>query len=164
MRACFSCVSQLISICTHSCSRTCLRAGTFQICGKLCVETINYSLFFCFYFGDPAEKWQAVYTILEAFGNSSTAMNTNGSRFSHVVSLDFDQAGQVASASIQVSHTHAFSGMQSSLNELKQKSKPCVSSAQTMLLEKLRVSRRPEAESTFNVFYYMMAGADSSLR
>uniref|UniRef100_A0A8D0D9J0 Myosin XVIIIA n=1 Tax=Sander lucioperca TaxID=283035 RepID=A0A8D0D9J0_SANLU len=82
-----------------------------------------------------AEKWQAVYTILEAFGNSSTSMNTNASRFSHVVSLDFDQAGQVASASIQ-----------------------------TMLLEKLRVSKRPEAESTFNVFYYMMAGADSSLR
>ncbi|XP_034557012.1 unconventional myosin-XVIIIa isoform X1 [Notolabrus celidotus] len=82
-----------------------------------------------------AEKWQAVYTILEAFGNSSTTMNTNASRFSHVVSLDFDQAGQVASASIQ-----------------------------TMLLEKLRVSRRPEAEATFNIFYYMMAGADSSLK
>ncbi|XP_034384780.1 unconventional myosin-XVIIIa isoform X10 [Cyclopterus lumpus] len=82
-----------------------------------------------------AEKWQAVYTILEAFGNSSTSMNSNASRFSHIVSLDFDQAGQVASASIQ-----------------------------TMLLEKLRVSKRPEAESTFNVFYYMMAGADSSLR
>ncbi|XP_071328033.1 unconventional myosin-XVIIIa isoform X4 [Trachinotus anak] len=82
-----------------------------------------------------AEKWQAVYTILEAFGNSSTAMNTNASHFSHVVSLDFDQAGQVASASIQ-----------------------------TMLLEKLRVSRRPEGESTFNIFYYMMAGADSTLR
>ncbi|KAM9318462.1 unconventional myosin-XVIIIa isoform 2-T3 [Pholidichthys leucotaenia] len=82
-----------------------------------------------------AEKWQAVYTILEAFGNSSSALNTNASRFSHVVSLDFDQAGQVASASIQ-----------------------------TMLLEKLRVARRPEGESTFNVFYYMMAGADSSLR
>ncbi|XP_056230923.1 unconventional myosin-XVIIIa isoform X2 [Seriola aureovittata] len=82
-----------------------------------------------------AEKWQAVYTILEAFGNSSTSMNTNASHFSHVVSLDFDQAGQVASASIQ-----------------------------TMLLEKLRVSRRPEGESTFNIFYYMMAGADSTLR
>ncbi|KAG7235166.1 hypothetical protein INR49_003152 [Caranx melampygus] len=82
-----------------------------------------------------AEKWQAVYTILEAFGNSSTAMNTNASHFSHVVSLDFDQAGQVASASIQ-----------------------------TMLLDKLRVSRRPEGESTFNIFYYMMAGADSTLR
>ncbi|XP_047247983.1 unconventional myosin-XVIIIa-like isoform X3 [Girardinichthys multiradiatus] len=82
-----------------------------------------------------AEKWQAVYTILEAFGNCSTTMNTNASRFSHVVSLDFDQAGQVASASIQ-----------------------------TMLLDKLRVSRRPEAESTFNVFHYVLAGADSSLR
>ncbi|XP_055725184.1 unconventional myosin-XVIIIa-like [Salvelinus fontinalis] len=82
-----------------------------------------------------AEKWQAVYTILEAFGNSSTSMNGNASRFSHIVCLDVDQAGQVASASIQ-----------------------------TMLLEKLRVTRRPEGESTFNVFYYMMAGADSSLK
>uniref|UniRef100_A0A6Q2YGC4 Myosin XVIIIAa n=1 Tax=Esox lucius TaxID=8010 RepID=A0A6Q2YGC4_ESOLU len=82
-----------------------------------------------------AEKWQAVYTILEAFGNSSTSMNGNASHFSHIVSLDFDQAGQVASASIQ-----------------------------TLLLEKLRVSKRPEGESTFNVFYYIMAGADSSLK
>ncbi|XP_055081910.1 unconventional myosin-XVIIIa isoform X4 [Periophthalmus magnuspinnatus] len=82
-----------------------------------------------------AEKWQAVYTILEAFGNSSTSMNSNASRFSHVVSLDFDQAGQVSSASIQ-----------------------------TMLLEKLRVSRRPDSESTFNVFYFLLAGADSTLR
>ncbi|XP_061105154.1 unconventional myosin-XVIIIa-like isoform X4 [Conger conger] len=82
-----------------------------------------------------AEKWQAVYTILEAFGNSGTPMNGNASRFSQIVSLDFDQTGQVASASIQ-----------------------------TMLLEKLRVTRRPEGEATFNVFYYMMAGADGSLR
>ncbi|XP_060799933.1 unconventional myosin-XVIIIa isoform X2 [Neoarius graeffei] len=82
-----------------------------------------------------AEKWQAVYTILEAFGNCTTSMNSNASRFSQIVSLDFDQAGQVASASIQ-----------------------------TMLLEKLRVAKRPEAESTYNVFYYMMAGADSTLR
>ncbi|XP_066519872.1 unconventional myosin-XVIIIa [Hoplias malabaricus] len=82
-----------------------------------------------------AEKWQVVYTILEAFGNCATSMNANASRFSQIVSLDFDQTGQVASASIQ-----------------------------TMLLEKLRVTKRPEAESTFNVFYYLMAGADSTLR
>ncbi|XP_051540244.1 unconventional myosin-XVIIIa-like isoform X4 [Myxocyprinus asiaticus] len=82
-----------------------------------------------------AEKWQAVYTVLEAFGNCSTAMNGNASRFSHIVSLDFDQAGQMASASVQ-----------------------------TMLLEKFRVTRRPEAESSFNVFYYLMAGADASLK
>lgn len=33
-----------------------------------------------------------------------------------------------------------------------------------MLLEKMRVTRRPEGETTFNVFYYLLAGADSSLR
>ncbi|XP_029028549.1 unconventional myosin-XVIIIa-like isoform X7 [Betta splendens] len=81
------------------------------------------------------EKWQAVYSVLEAFGNASTCMNGNASRFSHIVSLDFDQSGLVTSASIQ-----------------------------TMLLEKMRVTRRPEGESTFNVFYYLMAGADSALR
>lgn len=52
------------------------------------------------------EKWQAVYTVLEAFGNASTCMNGNASRFSHIVSLDFDQTGLVTSASIQVDMIH----------------------------------------------------------
>uniref|UniRef100_H3D2Q3 Myosin XVIIIA n=1 Tax=Tetraodon nigroviridis TaxID=99883 RepID=H3D2Q3_TETNG len=82
-----------------------------------------------------AEKWQAVYTVLEAFGNVSTCLNGNASRFSHVVSLDFDQTGLVTSASIQ-----------------------------TMLLEKMRVTKRPEGETTFNVFYFLIAGVDSALR
>ncbi|XP_065503535.1 unconventional myosin-XVIIIa isoform X8 [Caloenas nicobarica] len=82
-----------------------------------------------------AEKWQALYTVLEAFGNSSTGMNSNATRFSQIISLDFDQAGQVASASVQ-----------------------------TLLLEKLRVARRPTNESTFNVFYYLLACSDSALR
>ncbi|XP_066189478.1 unconventional myosin-XVIIIa isoform X7 [Sylvia atricapilla] len=81
------------------------------------------------------EKWQALYTILEAFGNSSTGMNGNATRFSQIISLDFDQAGQVASASVQ-----------------------------TLLLEKLRVARRPAKEATFNVFYYLLACSDSTLR
>ncbi|XP_064533516.1 unconventional myosin-XVIIIa isoform X5 [Pseudopipra pipra] len=81
------------------------------------------------------EKWQALYTILEAFGNSSTSMNGNATRFSQIISLDFDQAGQVASASVQ-----------------------------TLLLEKLRVARRPAKEATFNVFYYLLACSDSTLR
>ncbi|KAF1538837.1 Unconventional myosin-XVIIIa, partial [Eudyptula albosignata] len=82
-----------------------------------------------------AEKWQALYTILEAFGNSSTSMNSNATRFSQIISLDFDQAGQVASASVQ-----------------------------TLLLEKLRVAKRPASEATFNVFYYLLACSDSALR
>ncbi|XP_027622919.1 unconventional myosin-XVIIIa isoform X6 [Tupaia chinensis] len=81
------------------------------------------------------EKWQALYTVLEAFGNSPTIMNGNATRFSQILSLDFDQAGQVASASIQ-----------------------------TMLLEKLRVARRPAGEATFNIFYYLLACGDSTLR
>ncbi|XP_040982493.1 unconventional myosin-XVIIIa isoform X2 [Aquila chrysaetos chrysaetos] len=82
-----------------------------------------------------AEKWQALYTILEAFGNSSTGMNGNATRFSQIISLDFDQSGQVASASVQ-----------------------------TLLLEKLRVAKRPANEATFNVFYYLLACSDSTLR
>lgn len=81
------------------------------------------------------EKWQALSTLLEAFGNSPTIMNGSATRFSQILSLDFDQAGQVASASIQ-----------------------------TMLLEKLRVARRPANEATFNVFYYLLACGDGTLR
>ncbi|XP_048374547.1 unconventional myosin-XVIIIa [Sphaerodactylus townsendi] len=81
------------------------------------------------------EKWQALYTILDAFGNSSTSLNGNATRFSQIISLDFDQAGQVASASMQ-----------------------------TMLLEKLRVAKRPANEATFNVFYYLLACPDNALR
>ncbi|XP_032313468.1 unconventional myosin-XVIIIa isoform X18 [Camelus ferus] len=81
------------------------------------------------------DKWQALYTLLEAFGNSPTVMNGNATRFSQILSLDFDQAGQVASASIQ-----------------------------TMLLEKLRVARRPAGEATFNIFYYLLACGDGTLR
>lgn len=47
---------------------------------------------------------------------------------------------------------------------LKHLSKASLSLLQTMLLEKLRVTKRPATESTFNVFYYMMAGADGNLR
>ncbi|XP_021068538.1 unconventional myosin-XVIIIa isoform X10 [Mus pahari] len=81
------------------------------------------------------EKWQALSTLLEAFGNSPTIMNGSATRFSQILSLDFDQAGQVASASVQ-----------------------------TMLLEKLRVARRPASEATFNVFYYLLACGDATLR
>uniref|UniRef100_A0A8C2SL02 Unconventional myosin-XVIIIa n=1 Tax=Capra hircus TaxID=9925 RepID=A0A8C2SL02_CAPHI len=81
------------------------------------------------------DKWQALSTLLEAFGNSPTVMNGNATRFSQILSLDFDQAGQVASASVQ-----------------------------TMLLEKLRVARRPAGEATFNIFYYLLACGDGTLR
>uniref|UniRef100_A0A667HTP9 Myosin XVIIIA n=1 Tax=Lynx canadensis TaxID=61383 RepID=A0A667HTP9_LYNCA len=64
-----------------------------------------------------AEKWQALYSLLEAFGNSPTIMNGNATRFSQILSLDFDQAGQVASASIQV-REHSGDGVLRSETEL----------------------------------------------
>lgn len=49
------------------------------------------------------EKLNAISTLLEAFGNSRTVMNTNATRFTQIFSLDFDHSGQIASASVQVS-------------------------------------------------------------
>ena len=50
-----------------------------------------------------SDKLQAVTSLLEAFGNSRTILNTNASRFSQLTTLDFDHSGQITSASIQVS-------------------------------------------------------------
>ena len=78
------------------------------------------------------DKLNAINILLEAFGNARTIMNANATRFSSLISLDFDTLGHIVSASLQ-----------------------------TMMLEKSRVIRRPEGEPTFNIFYQMLAGLDS---
>ena len=50
------------------------------------------------------EKLQAVFTLLDAFGNSRTIMNTSASKYTSITSLDFDHSGQIAAASVQVSN------------------------------------------------------------
>lgn len=50
------------------------------------------------------EKLNALFTLLEAFGNSRTHLNANSTRFTQLFSLDFDQSGQIASASLQVKY------------------------------------------------------------
>lgn len=82
-----------------------------------------------------AEKINAMNTILESFGNTKTCMNTNATRFSHILSLDFSSDGQIASASVQV-----------------------------LLLEKSRVGRRLGNENTFHVFSRLLAGAEGLLQ
>ncbi|GFS22570.1 myosin-XVIIIa [Elysia marginata] len=81
------------------------------------------------------EKLASVYTLLHAFGNSRTSLNVNASHFTQIFTLDFDQSGQIGSASVQA-----------------------------LMFEKARVVRRPEGEPTFSIFYQLLAGADSSLR
>ncbi|CAG5131741.1 unnamed protein product, partial [Candidula unifasciata] len=80
-------------------------------------------------------KLNSVFTILSAFGNSRTSLNVSASRFTQIFTVDFDSAGQIGSASVQA-----------------------------LMLERSRVVRRPDNEHNFNVFYQLLAGADSSLR
>ncbi|KAK0175999.1 hypothetical protein PV328_000180 [Microctonus aethiopoides] len=81
------------------------------------------------------EKLNALFTILEAFGNCRTHMNFNATRFTQLFSLDFDQSGQIASASVQA-----------------------------LLLEKSRIGRRTNGDLTFHILYRLLAGAEGSLR
>lgn len=81
------------------------------------------------------EKLSSVWTLLEAFGNARTAINANATRFTQIFSLDLDQSGQIASASLQL-----------------------------LLLERWRVVRRPTGESNFHILYRLLAGAEGALR
>ncbi|XP_069038059.1 unconventional myosin-XVIIIb isoform X2 [Lepisosteus oculatus] len=81
------------------------------------------------------EKLKAVLTVLRAFGCVKTRHCDSSSRFSMVLSLDFNHAGRVSAAHVQ-----------------------------TMLLEHWRVTRRPEGEDTFHVFKQLLAGLSPELR
>lgn len=81
------------------------------------------------------EKLTALFTILENFGNCKTVMNTNATRFTQIFSLDFDQSGLISSASLQV-----------------------------LLLEKPRIVRKFDSESTFHVVQRLIFGVEGQLR
>ncbi|CAH2003073.1 unnamed protein product [Acanthoscelides obtectus] len=81
------------------------------------------------------EKLTALWFLLESFGNCKTVMNTNGTRFTQIFSLDFDQAGVIASASLQI-----------------------------FMLEKTRAVRKIDGETTFHMMYRMLCGVEGHLR
>lgn len=81
------------------------------------------------------EKLTAIWTVLESFGNCKTVMNTNATRFTQLFSLDFDQSGSIASASIQI-----------------------------LMLEKTRIARKSEGESSFHIMYRLLSGVEGVLR
>lgn len=82
-----------------------------------------------------AEKVNAVNSILEAFGNTKTCLNANATRFTQILSLDFDHSGQIASASVQV-----------------------------LLLERSRAGRRNNGDNSFLIMTRLLAGAEGSLQ
>jgi len=67
--------------------------------------------------------------VFEAFGNATTVMNPNSSRFGKFMRVLFDDAGAVAGASIS-----------------------------TYLLEKSRLAVQQPGEANFHIFYQMLAG------
>lgn len=77
----------------------------------------------------------AVNSILEAFGNTKTCLNANATRFTQILSLDFDHSGQIASASVQV-----------------------------LLLERSRAGRRNNGDNSFLIMTRLLAGAEGSLQ
>ncbi|KAH1011095.1 hypothetical protein HUJ04_000531 [Dendroctonus ponderosae] len=81
------------------------------------------------------EKLTAMWTVLESFGNCKTVMNTNATRFTQIFSVDFDQGGAISSASIQI-----------------------------LLLEKSRIAKKIDGESTFHIMNRLLCGVEGSLR
>nr|XP_006817918.1 PREDICTED: unconventional myosin-XVIIIa [Saccoglossus kowalevskii] len=82
-----------------------------------------------------ADKINAVHVLMQAFGSSKTIQSQHSTRCTQLFSLDFDHAGQIAAASLQV-----------------------------LLLDRMRVVRRAAGEPNFNIFYNLLAGADLPLR
>ncbi|XP_017771630.1 PREDICTED: unconventional myosin-XVIIIa isoform X2 [Nicrophorus vespilloides] len=81
------------------------------------------------------EKLSAIWNILESFGNCRTVMNGNATRFTQIFSLDFDQSGSIASASIQI-----------------------------LLLDKTRITKRMDGETTFHIMNRLLCGVEGNLR
>ncbi|EDQ89817.1 uncharacterized protein MONBRDRAFT_20878, partial [Monosiga brevicollis MX1] len=82
-----------------------------------------------------ADKIIAVNPLLEAFGNASTLMNDNSSRFGKYLDLQFTENFTVRGALIT-----------------------------EYLLEKSRVTYQADGEQNFHIFYYIFAGLDASAK
>jgi len=92
------------------------RAGTAQSSGK------NFEL---------EDQLLQANPILETFGNAATTKNDNSSRFGKFIRIQFDSAGYIAGANIDV-----------------------------YLLEKSRAVRQNEGERSFHSFYQLLRGAN----
>ena len=81
--------------------------------------------------------------LLEAFGNASTALNHNSSRFGKLITLTFaaPDGGDGGDASESAQHARVCGGRLS-----------------TYLLEKVRVVRQADGEASFHIFHQLMSG------
>lgn len=98
------------------------------------------------FFSTEARKMRAVMCLLDAFTCSRTLLNSNASRCLRLFTIEFmaDSAVKTSRGGIQI----------------------CLSSlfVDILLLDKFRVTRRPQGEPTFHIFYYFLAGLESDIR
>ncbi|RZF36155.1 hypothetical protein LSTR_LSTR013379 [Laodelphax striatellus] len=79
-----------------------------------------------------AEKLNAIWLILESFGNARTLLNNNASRLSHSFSVGFDYSGQIVSSTLNI-----------------------------IICDKWRTIQVPDGELSFHIFYQLLAAAPS---
>ncbi|KAM3171852.1 hypothetical protein ACTXT7_015770 [Hymenolepis weldensis] len=89
-----------------------------------------------------ARKMRAVMCLLDAFTCSRTLLNSNASRCLRLFTIEFlvdweTKAPQISASGLNVD---------------------------ILLLDKFRVTRRPQGEPTFHIFYYFLAGLESDIR
>lgn len=106
-----------------------------------------------------AEKVNSINIILEAFGNTKTCLNANATRFTQLLSLDFDQSGQIASASVQVKK-----GFSKSIKLFVTKYLHIYYLPQVLLPERQRAGRRQTNDHSFHIMSRLLAGAEGLLQ
>eukprot|EP00794_Sanderia_malayensis_P013873 gene13873-15321_t len=82
-----------------------------------------------------AQKMEAAFCLLESFGTAKTYLCDSASRFSLLLTLEYDMADLLTGVNLQ-----------------------------TYLLEKTRVIKRQLGESSFKIFYDLILGCDEKLR
>ncbi|VDK83572.1 unnamed protein product [Dibothriocephalus latus] len=95
-----------------------------------------------------APKVRAVCCLLDAFTCSRTLLNTNASRSMRLFTIELTPSSAPSSPSAPSSILLRPTRLQVDL----------------FLLDKFRVTRRPEGEPTFHIFYYFLAGLQEDLR
>ncbi|GAA51787.1 myosin-XVIIIb [Clonorchis sinensis] len=95
-----------------------------------------------------AERLRALFSLLDAFTSSRILLNTNASRTIRLFSVEFTDIKSTVNTASHRDSRLVISGLTTRL----------------LLFDRTRVTERPEGEPNFHIFYYFLAGLDSTSR